>query len=247
MKLRNPKNRFDLHIKGGQRVLEVGGGHNPHPRSNVVIDKYPGDRNLHRGLDLKVLSNQQFIEADGEELPFGDKTFDYVICNHVLEHVDHPKQFLQEQYRVAGRGYLETPSLVGEYLIPKDSHKWVLLEVDNKLILYEKSAIKFSSPHDFGFLFNEYLPKHSMSYKMLQRTQPNLLTINYEWNDNIECLVNPADQHYLNLFTKPWEKETCERVMANPSIGKDAQLSFLAFADICKSVFKSKILKRIYK
>ena len=39
MKVRNPKSRFDLNIKRTDKVLEVGGGHNPHPRSHVVEDK----------------------------------------------------------------------------------------------------------------------------------------------------------------------------------------------------------------
>ena len=56
MKLRNPINRDDLHLKRNWRVLEVGGGHNPHSRSNVVVDKYV-DSNYHRSGDLKVYKN----------------------------------------------------------------------------------------------------------------------------------------------------------------------------------------------
>ena len=123
MKLRNPVGREDLHLKKHFRVLEVGGGHNPHPRSNVVVDKYV-DSNYHRSGDLAVYKNQQFICADGEDLPFGDKSFDYAICCQVIEHVDNPVRFMAEQTRVARAGYLETPSLIGEYLMPKENH-WI--------------------------------------------------------------------------------------------------------------------------
>src|SRR5580765_5774015 len=98
MKIRNPKSRFDINVPASYRVLEVGGGHNPHPRSNVVVDKYADD-NTHRSGDLKVLKNQTFLNADGENLPFKDKEFDYVICCHVLEHVENPVRFLSEQFR----------------------------------------------------------------------------------------------------------------------------------------------------
>ena len=64
MKLRNPSCRNDLFIQKKYKVLEVGGGNNPHPRSNVVVDKYI-DNNYHRRGDLKVYSNQQFVCADG--------------------------------------------------------------------------------------------------------------------------------------------------------------------------------------
>ncbi len=92
MKLRNPKHRFDLNIKRGDKVLEVGGGHNPHYMANVVCDKFV-DSNYHRSGDIKVLKNQKFLQADGEKLPFEDKEFDYVICCQVLEHVPDPVSF----------------------------------------------------------------------------------------------------------------------------------------------------------
>ena len=57
MKYRNPKSRFNLSIGKKDHVLEVGGGHNPHPRSNVVVDKFV-DCNYHRKSDVKVLKNQ---------------------------------------------------------------------------------------------------------------------------------------------------------------------------------------------
>lgn len=119
MRKSNPPSRFHLSIKKNDHVLEVGGGHNPHPRSNVVVDKFTDD-NTHRAGNLKVLKNQRFLQADGESLPFRDKEFDYVICCHVLEHVENPIQFLSEQMRVANKGYIETPSLIGCYLSQKN-------------------------------------------------------------------------------------------------------------------------------
>src|SRR3981081_316388 len=109
MKTKNPRSRYNLSINSSDRVLDVGGGHNPHPRANVVVDKYT-DSNYHRSGDIKVLKKQQFINADGEKLPFKDQEFDYVISCHVLEHVENPVQFLSEIFRVGKRGYIETPS-----------------------------------------------------------------------------------------------------------------------------------------
>src|SRR2546423_7538746 len=156
MKTRNPKSRSDLNIKRTDRVLEIGGGHNPHPRSNVVVDKYT-DTNYHRSGDIKVLKNQTFIHADGEHLPFKDKEFDYVICCQVLEHVENPVRFLSEQFRVAKKGFIETPSLLGEYLFPKDSHKWILHEYKDILYLVDKAKINFNYGYDLGELIQLYL------------------------------------------------------------------------------------------
>ncbi|WP_423145927.1 class I SAM-dependent methyltransferase [Rubrolithibacter danxiaensis] len=242
MKLRNPIDRLDLSIKNNYRVLEVGGGHNPHPRANVVVDKFT-DSNYHRSGDIKVLKNQEFLCADGENLPFDNNSFDYVVCCQVIEHVDDPIKFVKEQSRIAPRGYIETPSLIGEYLIPKESHRWVILEIDNKIVMYEKEKIDFKSNNDFGYVFLEYLPKVSIGYKVLQRTHFNIISINYEWKDNIEILVNPDSSYYSDFFTKPWDHEVCNNLLKNKNLSKEFIWSMNAFIDVCKKAFKSKVLR----
>jgi ubiquinone/menaquinone biosynthesis C-methylase UbiE len=227
MKLKQPSNRFDLAIQKRNQVLEVGGGHNPHPRSNVVVDKFV-DSNYHRKSDLKVLKHQQFIQADGASLPFEDKAFDYVICNHVLEHVDDPAAFLDEQTRVAKSGYLETPSLIGEYLFPKESHKWLILELDNQLVLFEKEKYWFKSNLDFGFLFLSWLPRVSLGYKILMNTHPNFMTVRYQWKNSIEYIVNPKDKKYLEYFSREWTEEMVKKFF--PPKSKVAELKDAASA-----------------
>lgn len=242
MKIRNPRSRYDIHVKSSDKVLEVGGGHNPHPRSNVVVDKF-SDSNYHRSGNIKVFKNQVFQEADGENLPFKDNEFDYVICNHVLEHVDNPARFLQEQSRVAKRGYLETPSFIGEHLIPKESHRWLLLEIDNKVVMVEKEKVKFHTSSDFGDLFLNYLPTHSIGYKILQRTYADILTVRHEWKENIEYVINPDDPALLKYFTEPWTEETFKKMMVKRSLGAEALEVSHAMYEIMKTVFKSKVLK----
>jgi len=243
MKISTPKSRFHLSINKKDRVLEVGGGHNPHPRSNVVVDKYTDD-NTHRAADLKVLKNQQFMQADGEALPFRDKEFGYVICCHVLEHVPNPEKFISEQTRVASRGYIETPSLLGEYLSPKKSHKWVLLSIDDKIVMYDKAVIGFDPILDFGYLFLRYLPKHAMGWKILQRTHPEIMTMNYEWKDNIELLVNPTDPYYLKYFKEPWNQEFSDKFITHRSQGSEVRSALTAMREIVGSVFRNKVSKK---
>ncbi len=243
MKINNPRSRFQISIKNSDRVLEVGGGNNPHPRSNVVVDKYVDD-NTHRADNLKVLKTQQFIHADGESLPFKDREFDYVICCHVLEHVPHPDLFISEQTRVAPRGYLETPSLLGEYLAPKESHRWLIMDIDDKIILYDKEKLGFKVSHDFGQLFLKYLPSNSLGFKLLLRSHPQIMTMNYQWKDNIDYLINPEDEHYLRFFTRPWEKDTANYLLKQRSMSGELKEAFTGTLAIMKDVFRHKVLKK---
>lgn len=242
MKICNPRSRFELSVKNSERVLEVGGGHNPHPRANVVVDKF-AESNFHRSGDIKVLKNQTFLEADGENLPFKDNEFDYVICNHVLEHVDNPIKFLQEQSRVAKRGYIETPSYIGEHLVPKKSHRWLLLEIDNKIVMVEKEKVKFHTSADFGDMFLDYLPENSIGYKILQRTHADLLTVRHEWTKSIDVVVNPEDPALLKYFTEPWTEEIYKKMMVQRSMGAEAMAATRAIFEIARNVFKSKVLR----
>lgn len=243
MKVRNPKTRFDLDIKRKDRVLEVGGGHNPHPRSNVVVDKFV-DTNFHRSGDIKVLKHQQFLNADGENLPFADKEFDYVICCQVLEHVENPVRFLSEQFRVAKRGYIETPSLLGEYLFPRESHKWILHEYKDVLYLVDKKKINFTYGYDLGELIQEYLPKNSIGFKIMQRTHPNIETIRIEWEGDFAYVLEPTDPEVMRFFTGKWKEEWAPAFFPKKSMAKEFKDTLGAFKDISKSVFKSKLLKR---
>jgi SAM-dependent methyltransferase len=52
------------------------------------------------------------VQADICNLPFSDQQFDWVVCNHVLEHISNDKIAMQEIYRVlkpGGTAILQVP------------------------------------------------------------------------------------------------------------------------------------------
>lgn len=245
MKIRNPKSRQDLNLKSSMRVLEVGGGHSPHPLASIVVDKFVED-NSHRCGDISLLKHQKFIQADGESLPFRDKEFDYVICCHVLEHVDNPVKFLNEQFRVAKKGYIETPSLLGEFLYPRESHKWILHEHNNVLYLLDKKNLGFNCSYYFGELFQDYLPKHSIGFKILSRTHPNMFTIRIEWESDFQFEIEPQDPNIRQFFSTRWQLNWADQFFPKKSLGKELFDSLRAFIEILISVIKSKIFKKYF-
>lgn len=236
---RNPYDRNDLKIGKKDRVLEVGPGHSPIFRSDVLVDLFV-DTNYHRCGNLKIYPHQEFINADGESLPFKDKEFDYVICNQVLEHAENPENFIGEQCRVAKRGYMETPSLLGEFLFPKKSHKWIILYLDGKLILFEKSKMPRNYENNYGELFLNYLPYQSLTYKLLWLTEGDLMLNRCEWKDDLEFIVNPTDEKYTAFFTKPWSRQMVEQMYPRRSASKEFKKVIGAFYYMIKNKVKTK-------
>jgi SAM-dependent methyltransferase len=77
----------------------------------AVVDLVRAEGNLLDQLPLKPDFFQQSV--DGKKLPFEDASFDFVSCNHVLEHVFQTEQLLREIRRVsdsAGLAVISVPN-----------------------------------------------------------------------------------------------------------------------------------------
>jgi ubiquinone/menaquinone biosynthesis C-methylase UbiE len=124
-------------IKPSDRVLEIGPGSSPFHRSNAFLEIKLAtleERILQRGeiVDDPDYKGRPVYYYDGGVFPFANKEFDYIICSHVIEHVDDPDLFVSEIFRVGGgRGYLEYPMITYEYLYDFDVHK-LILKFDTK-------------------------------------------------------------------------------------------------------------------
>jgi hypothetical protein len=105
------------------RVLDVGSGHNPHPRANVLLEKAIDDTSDRAGAAVDV-ADPRLVVGDGLDMPFADRSFDYAIASHIAEHVDDPLVFCRELQRVAWRGYIETPGPFGDRVLREDYHHW---------------------------------------------------------------------------------------------------------------------------
>ena len=243
MKITTPPNR-NFSLPRSYRVLDVGGGHYPHPRADIVVEKYLDD-NTHRSGNVMKVAHQEVIHADGENLPFGDKEFDFVFCNHVLEHVEDPEKFVREIVRVGKSGYIETPSLPGEYIAPKKSHKWVALCIDHKIVMFDKEVINLNPSHDFGDIFLRYLPKYYLAYRVLRFTDPNIMTMRVRWEDSIEVVVNPLDNpRYVDIFTQPWKEDNYSIFFPKKSAGKILGEFVFGTVHTALSVMNTKFLNR---
>lgn len=118
-------------------VLDLGSGQDPHPRANILCDKFIVD-NSERSCGSGLLVDRPLVLADATTTPFPDNAFDFVFCSHLLEHMDRPEALLQELQRIGKRGYIETPSKVYEKLWGWHFHRWYVTVEDSRLVLEEK-------------------------------------------------------------------------------------------------------------
>jgi len=107
--LRKKSSRYQL-------VLNIGGGNKKYGFRHEV------------NLDIVQLPNVDVV-GDAHHLPFKNDSFDLVICESVLEHVENPPGVLKEIYRVlkgGGKIYAITPFLQRYHSYPKDYTRWTL-------------------------------------------------------------------------------------------------------------------------
>jgi SAM-dependent methyltransferase len=90
----------------GLRGVEIGGAaHNDFGLDTLNVDRYASDDTVYKREERRVCGRTMPVDvvAPGDELPFGDDAFDFVLASHVIEHFYDPIRALEEWRRVASR------------------------------------------------------------------------------------------------------------------------------------------------
>ncbi|NOS86296.1 MAG: methyltransferase domain-containing protein [Ignavibacteria bacterium] len=106
-------------IGADDKVLEVGCG------AGHILERIPQGKLT--GVDISTIQIErakkrlagkaELIIAKGEDLPFGDRSFDRIICTEVFEHVLEPELVLTEMKRVLKDNGIISLSIPNEKLI----------------------------------------------------------------------------------------------------------------------------------
>lgn len=176
-----------ISIKKSDKVLEIGPGATPHERSDVFLEKtFETEEELiaQSGHVGTLETNKPIIYYKGNTFPFKDKEFDYIICSHVLEHVDDVEHFLSEIMRIGKRGYLEFPTIYYDYLHNIEEHQNMLLVKKNKIFWCKKEETPIPQLTNFTNFFRSL--QHN-NYRF-QKEVNSLWHQGFEWNSTIECV-----------------------------------------------------------
>lgn len=131
-------------------VLDVGSGHHPHPRADVLLDRYLDDNTSRSGQSAQVRRGQT-VCADATQMPFADNAFDFVIASHIAEHMPDPVALCRELARVGKRGYLETPSKFSETTRGAPYHLWCVSRRKDDLLFETATRRRRRGP--LGWLY----------------------------------------------------------------------------------------------
>lgn len=122
----------------GGLVVEVGGGHSPHPRTDVHVEKYVDD-DFERGSAVSYA--KPLIVGDGHAIPLADGCASYIIASHVLEHATDPQRFAAELSRVAEAGFAQLPTRLAELTFGWRFHPWLVdLDADGTLVFHAREG-----------------------------------------------------------------------------------------------------------
>jgi SAM-dependent methyltransferase len=110
------------------------------------------------------------VKADICNLPFKENEFDFILCNHVLEHIPDDTKAMQELYRVL------KPGGTGIFQIPQDLNRDVTFEDDT--ITDKKERAKIFGQYDHVRIYGrDYFDKlRSVGFKVDEVDYTSTLT-----------------------------------------------------------------------
>lgn len=217
-----------LGVKAEDVVLEVGSGQAPNPRANVLCDLYVADdteRNRNR-----LILDRPLVVGDVQRLPFLDGSFDYVICSHVLEHVEDPALAAAELSRVARRGYVEVPSRLNERMIPYPFHRWLVTRDTDGTLLFSGK--------------DDPVPDSALA-AWFSRVEERLPGWSDFYFDHVEALGN--------VHAQRWDGEIRIRVDGAPGKAEGSTVAagsaqiLAALEDVDEGSLKERLLRSLWK
>lgn len=207
---------FRINIKKKGKVIDVGPGHAPLIRADVLCDMYPLESS-HRAVTSIYIPSGRFVVADFHDLPFKDKSFDFAYSRAVLEHLSDPIKACSEMSRIASAGLIITPSHLWEIMGGSASHLWLISIKSNKLICKRKTKNDMS--------LNSLIPeiiRNSRKYEELFYFFYEDFFIEHYWEDKIETEIVYDEGHDIYNFHEDKKMEITDHNLYKQFLGSNS-------------------------
>ncbi len=171
-------------------VLEIGSGDQPFLCSDVLCDLFVADDTERVG---QIVIDRPFVVGDIYNLPFKDDAFEFVICHHVLEHLDDPELAASELSRVAKAGSVRVPTKVSEKLTGSIYHVWMITDRGSDLLFEAKKRPVFDEDIK-AFMKGEIMS--GGDYARFYSRHRLKLEVQHIWQNQLKVMAGelPADR-----------------------------------------------------
>lgn len=181
------------------RVLDVGCG-------STRLRKHLGTSAEYTGIDFYSKEADVRVDIAKERYPFSDASFDYVLCNAVLEHVANPVFVLREIQRVLKPGgvvYVGVPFLQPYHPDPEDYRRYTQAGLKHLLEQHGFQCLHSSGVNGMFVVF-EYLAFFEL-VQFLKR--PGRLLNPVRWLELLFLLPIYAVAKIANLFVRLYQQD----------------------------------------
>jgi len=202
------KRNIKYNVSVNKRVIDIGSGHVPLVRADVLFDLPPATT-MQRPVAGIYTPPNRFVVGDIHELPFQDNSFDYVINRAVLEHVSDPIKVCTEFSRIGKAGLIIVPSYLWEIMGGAAPHLWLIKNEEGTLTFYRKTAQHRE--------LNVQIPtriKNSQQYENLFNHFYHDFYIDYYWEGNIKVKVvdeegdiNVCDENFEGIVPEEFSNQ----------------------------------------
>ncbi|MHC4175506.1 MAG: class I SAM-dependent methyltransferase, partial [Planctomycetota bacterium] len=196
---------FNFGINPTDKVLDIGSGNIPFQLATHLADIAINDNYYGRaGVPFKYLDGKSVFECNIENMPFGDKEFDFVCCSHVLEHVHNPQKACDELMRIGKRGYIETPTRAKDLWLNNakvSNYRWSVERAYDRLIFteYAKDQIEGLGSDILSSMHCAPQSIREKAFSALIYLKAHLFNTMLLWEDSFKYEVRTPDHSQTNV------------------------------------------------
>jgi len=146
-------------------------------------------------VDIKKFPGVDVVADLNKKLPFKDNEIDYILCGHVLEHLENPLKFMLELWRIS------KPNAIIDIYVPHFSHFTSYANLDHKRTF---SYFTFGEKWSNEELYTKFSVKKKLNFNRINHTWMNIffnpiINLSPTLYERFFCYLLPCSEIHFKL------------------------------------------------